>query len=41
MRTVVEKIKAYYKKGIYTLAQIDAMYTAGKITHEERDYILY
>lgn len=39
MRTLVERIKTYYEKGIYSDAQIDAMYKAGKITAEERDYI--
>lgn len=40
MRAVVEQIKKYYTKGIYSIAQINAMLKAGKITDEEYRYIV-
>ena len=40
MRAFVEQVKKYYKKGIYKIAQINAMIAAGKITDEEYTYIV-
>lgn len=39
-RSTIDQIKAFYRKGIYKLSQIDAMLAAGKITDEEYTYIL-
>lgn len=36
----LDKVKMYFKKGIYKLAQINAMLSAGKITEEEYRYIV-
>lgn len=40
MRALVEKIKKYYDKGLYTIVQIQQMLDAGKITEEEYYYII-
>lgn len=37
---MIQKIKRYYDKGIYTISDIDKMLEAGKITQEEFDYIV-
>ena len=36
----LEKVKKFYEKGVYKLAQINAMLSAGKITEEEYRYIV-
>lgn len=40
MRALVEQVKKYYTKGIYSLVQINAMLAAWKITEEEYLYIV-
>lgn len=35
----LDRIRAYYKKGLYKKAQIDAMHAAGKITAAEYAYV--
>lgn len=40
MKAFVEQVKKYYQKGIYSIAQINAMLNAGKITEEEYAYIV-
>lgn len=38
-QTTLDTIKRYYKRGIYTLADIEAMLKKKKITQAEFDYI--
>ena len=40
MRAVVEQIKKYYTKGIYSIVQINAMLDAGKFSKAEYIYIV-
>ncbi len=40
MRGYVEKLKDFYKKGLYTVAQIQKLLNNGKITQEEYKYII-
>ena len=40
MRSFVEQVKRFYDRGVYKRAQIDAMFTAGKITQAEYEYIV-
>lgn len=40
MRSYVEKLKDFYKKGLYTIAQTQKLLTNGKITQEEYEYII-
>lgn len=40
MSAIARKAKKLYQAGALTAAAIEAMYEAGKITEEERDWIL-
>lgn len=40
MRKVIERIKVFYDKGIYSIADIDVLFSNGKITQEEYMYIV-
>jgi len=40
IRPFVVKVKEFYDKGLYTLAQIDNMLVKGKITQDEYNYII-
>lgn len=35
-----EKIRGWYRKGIYTVAQLEKLVEKGKITQEEMDLII-
>jgi len=40
MSARIEKLKRYYNSGKISLADIDKLLEAGKITQEEYDYII-
>lgn len=40
MRQIIESFKRLHQKGILDKEKIFALYKSGKITNEEKDYIL-